>query len=268
MTSPRAGQPADPEDLIDVAALAAAYYDLHPDPAIRIQRGRFGTSGHRGSRLATTFNEDHIVATSQAICEYRAAAGHRRPAVPRRRHPRAVRAGARSALEVFAANDVDRAHRLARRIHADAGGVPRDPGAQRAAPAPRPTASSSRRRTTRRGRRLQVQPAGRRPGRHRHHRLDPGPRQRAARRRHCQGCAGSRTRRRVAAETTGSYDFLDEYVGALPASSTSTRSARPACASAPTRSAAPASPTGARSASRYGLDLTVVNPPSTRRSGS
>jgi len=75
MTSPRAGQPAAPEDLIDVSALVAAYYDLHPDPAIPEQRVSFGTSGHRGSSLTTTFNEDHIIATSQAICEYRAGQG-------------------------------------------------------------------------------------------------------------------------------------------------------------------------------------------------
>ena len=75
MTSPRAGQPPAPEDLIDLAALESAYYDQHPDPSIAEQRVSFGTSGHRGSSLNTTFNEDHILATSQAICEYRASMG-------------------------------------------------------------------------------------------------------------------------------------------------------------------------------------------------
>jgi len=70
--SPRAGQPAAPADLIDVSALVDAYYSGHPDVSIAEQRVSFGTSGHRGSSLTTTFNEDHIVATSQAICEYRA----------------------------------------------------------------------------------------------------------------------------------------------------------------------------------------------------
>ena len=72
---PRAGQPAQPGDLVDVPALLAAYHDAHPDPADPAQRVAFGTSGHRGSSLRTAFNEDHIVAISQAICEYRAEQG-------------------------------------------------------------------------------------------------------------------------------------------------------------------------------------------------
>ncbi|AWI32407.1 alpha-D-glucose phosphate-specific phosphoglucomutase [Streptomyces sp. ICN441] len=75
MPNERAGQPARPEDLIDVPRLVTAYYALHPDPADPAQRVAFGTSGHRGSSLATAFNEDHIAATSQAICEYRSRQG-------------------------------------------------------------------------------------------------------------------------------------------------------------------------------------------------
>jgi phosphoglucomutase len=75
MTHHRAGQPAQPEDLVDVARLVTAYYALHPDPGEVAQRVAFGTSGHRGSSLNTAFNEDHIAATTQAICEYRAAQG-------------------------------------------------------------------------------------------------------------------------------------------------------------------------------------------------
>jgi phosphoglucomutase len=71
----RAGTPARPEDLVDVSALLAAYQDRHPDPDDPAQRVAFGTSGHRGSSLKTTFNDDHIAATSQAICEYRANQG-------------------------------------------------------------------------------------------------------------------------------------------------------------------------------------------------
>src|SRR5947208_2438033 len=63
MSSPRAGQPAAAEDLVDVAKLVTAYYALHPDPAQAAQQVSFGTSGHRGSALQATFNEDHIVAT-------------------------------------------------------------------------------------------------------------------------------------------------------------------------------------------------------------
>src|SRR5262252_9125608 len=73
-TSPRAGQPAAPGDLVDVAKLVTAYYTVHPDPGDPVQRVSFGTSGHRGSAFTATFNEDHILATTQAICEYRA--GH------------------------------------------------------------------------------------------------------------------------------------------------------------------------------------------------
>ncbi|MDT7777300.1 MAG: phosphoglucomutase, partial [Pseudonocardiales bacterium] len=72
---PRAGTPALPEDLVDLDKLIGAYYDEHPDPSVAAQRVAFGTSGHRGSSLNATFNDDHIAATSQAICEYRAGQG-------------------------------------------------------------------------------------------------------------------------------------------------------------------------------------------------
>ena len=72
---PRAGTPALPEDLVDIPALLTAYSDVHPDPSVAAQRVAFGTSGHRGSALAATFNDDHIAATSQAIAEYRAQQG-------------------------------------------------------------------------------------------------------------------------------------------------------------------------------------------------
>ena len=71
----RAGQPALPEDLINVEEVRQAYYDLVPDPAVPAQRVVFGTSGHRGSSLDTAFNEAHIVATTAAIVEYRASQG-------------------------------------------------------------------------------------------------------------------------------------------------------------------------------------------------
>ena len=69
--SPLAGTPVTPELLIDVARLVAAYYTDVPDPSIPAQRVSFGTSGHRGSALETTFNEWHVLAISQAICLYR-----------------------------------------------------------------------------------------------------------------------------------------------------------------------------------------------------
>ncbi|GGU70646.1 phosphoglucomutase [Streptomyces cavourensis] len=75
MAHARAGQPAQSTDLVDVARLVTAYYALRPDPAEPAQRVAFGTSGHRGSALAAAFNDDHIAATTQAICDYRARQG-------------------------------------------------------------------------------------------------------------------------------------------------------------------------------------------------
>jgi phosphoglucomutase len=60
-----------PENLVNIPRLLTAYYSLHPDPAIPAQRVAFGTSGHRGSAFNTAFNEDHIAAITQAICDYR-----------------------------------------------------------------------------------------------------------------------------------------------------------------------------------------------------
>jgi phosphoglucomutase len=106
MPAPRAGQPALPEDLIDVDAVLGAYYDLTPDPAVPSQRVAFGTSGHRGASLDAAFNEAHIAATTQAICEYRAAAGIDGPLLIGR-DPHALSLPAwRTALEVLAGNGV------------------------------------------------------------------------------------------------------------------------------------------------------------------
>jgi phosphoglucomutase len=72
---PRAGKPAEARDLVDVAALVDAYTALRPDPSVAAQRVSFGTSGHRGSSLTRTFNEWHVLAITQAICEHRHTAG-------------------------------------------------------------------------------------------------------------------------------------------------------------------------------------------------
>ncbi len=104
--SPRAGQLADPHDLIDVSRLVTAYFTNKPDPAEAGQRVAFGTSGHRGSALDCAFNENHILAISQAICDYRRAKGIDGPLfVGADTHALSAPALA-SALEVFAANDV------------------------------------------------------------------------------------------------------------------------------------------------------------------
>ncbi|QZT58747.1 phosphoglucomutase (alpha-D-glucose-1,6-bisphosphate-dependent) [Mycolicibacterium austroafricanum] len=104
--NPRAGQPAQSEDLIDVAAVVTAYYTVSPDPDNVDQQVAFGTSGHRGSSLDAAFNEAHILATTQAIVEYRAAQGTTGPLfIGRDTHALSEPAWS-TALEVLAANDV------------------------------------------------------------------------------------------------------------------------------------------------------------------
>jgi phosphoglucomutase len=106
MSSDRAGTPAQPSDLVDVAHLVTAYYTGDPDPTDPAQRVTFGTSGHRGSSLDNAFNQAHILATTQAICDYRTSQGYDGPLfVGRDTHGLSEPAWA-SALEVLAANDV------------------------------------------------------------------------------------------------------------------------------------------------------------------
>ncbi|MDQ1130363.1 phosphoglucomutase (alpha-D-glucose-1,6-bisphosphate-dependent) [Microbacterium sp. SORGH_AS_0888] len=103
----RAGQPAEASDLIDIDDLIAAYYDRKPDAAVPEQRVVFGTSGHRGSSLSTSFNEDHILATTQAIVDYRNAQGIAGPLfLGRDTHGLSLPAE-RTAIEVLVANGVD-----------------------------------------------------------------------------------------------------------------------------------------------------------------
>jgi phosphoglucomutase len=104
---PRAGQQARPEDLVDVDALLAAYSEKQPDPSDPGQRVVFGTSGHRGSSLDSAFNEAHILATTQAIVEHRAAQGVTGPLVIGRDTHALSEPAWRSALEVLVANGVD-----------------------------------------------------------------------------------------------------------------------------------------------------------------
>lgn len=106
MTS-RAGLPAEETDLIDVDELIAAYYDRIPDPNVAAERVAFGTSGHRGSSLSSSFNENHILATTQAIVDYRTAQGITGPLfLGRDTHALSLPAE-RSAIEVLVANGVD-----------------------------------------------------------------------------------------------------------------------------------------------------------------
>ena len=104
---PNAGKPAQPSMLVNVPRLITAYYTGRPDLAVRAQRVAFGTSGHRGSSFALSFNEAHILAITQAICQYRKQEGITGPLfLAMDTHALSDPAWV-SALEVLAANGVD-----------------------------------------------------------------------------------------------------------------------------------------------------------------
>jgi phosphoglucomutase len=105
--SPLAGKPAEPEMLVDVTELISAYYNDAPDPSLPAQRVVFGTSGHRGSSLRRSFNENHILSIAQAICLYRKARGTDGPLfLGIDTHALSIPAFT-STLEVLAANEVE-----------------------------------------------------------------------------------------------------------------------------------------------------------------
>ncbi|EIK83249.1 phosphoglucomutase [Gardnerella pickettii 00703Bmash] len=106
MVAKNAGMPATPEDLVDVDALICAYYDEVPNSNIPEQRVIFGTSGHRGSALKTSFNEAHIVAITQAIAEYRKKAGVTGPLYIGRDTHALSEPAQKTAIEVLVANGV------------------------------------------------------------------------------------------------------------------------------------------------------------------
>ena len=185
--SPLAGKPAPKEMLIDLARLEREYFERQPDVADPNQMVSFGTSGHRGisapRHLQRSAHSRHHAGDLRLPREPR----HRRPALHGQGYACAVRAGAATALEVLAANGVETIIQRERRRHADAGHLARHPGLQ-----PRPQGSLRRRHRdhafaqSARGRRLQVQPAQRRSGRHGRHELDRGPRERTAAREKCR----------------------------------------------------------------------------------
>jgi phosphoglucomutase len=257
MTDPRAGTPATPADLVDVAKLVTAYYAEQPDPSVPEQQVSFGTSGHRGSAFTATFNEHHIVATSQAICEYRKAQGIDGPLFLGA-DTHALSEPARvSALEVFAANDVT-VLIDSRDGYTPTPSVSRAILAHNAGSGPRADG-------------VVITPSHNPPsdGGFKYNPPDGGPAgteitgwiQDRANALLTDGLTGVRMisyARALAAETTQHYDFLDAYVSALPSvvDLDAIRSVRIG-----------ADPLGGASvaywaeiASRYGLDLTVVNP--------
>jgi phosphoglucomutase len=105
--NPRAGKPVEQADLIDMGALLKAYHELAPEPALQTQRVEFGTSGHRGSSLNRSFNENHILAITQAICLYRAGEGITGPLFLGADTHALSAPAQETALEVLAANEVD-----------------------------------------------------------------------------------------------------------------------------------------------------------------
>jgi phosphoglucomutase len=260
MTDPRAGQPAAPEDLVDVAKLVTAYYALHPDPGDPAQRVSFGTSGHRGSAFTATFNEDHILAATQAICEYRAGGGIDGPLYLGADTHALSEPATASALEVLAANDV---HVL---IDSRGGYTP-TPAISRAILAHNASGPA------RRADGIVVTPSHNPPtdGGFKYNPPDGGPAgtditgqiQDRANELLADGLKGVRRvtyARALAADTTGGFDFLDAYVSALPGVVDLA-----AIEDAGVRIGA--DPLGGASVAywgeigdRYGLDLTVVNP--------
>ncbi len=107
MAHPRAGQPAQESDLVDIDALLSAYHDHVPDPSNPDQRVVFGTSGHRGSSLDVAFNDLHIAATTQAIVEYRAQQGTTGPLFIGKDAHALSEPAWRTAIEVLVANGVN-----------------------------------------------------------------------------------------------------------------------------------------------------------------
>ena len=250
--------PHAPEDLIDVDAVVAAYYDLTPDPSNPDQRVVFGTSGHRGSSLDGAFNDAHIAATTQAICEYRAAQGYTGPLFLGKDTHALSGPAWETAVEVLVANGVDVrvdsggrftptpavSHAILTANASGGAGGGRHRGHAVPQPAPR--------------RRLQVQPSARRPGRH----ATPPASSRSApttcSRPGCTGVLGSGARQ--AAGDLTPYDFMTAYVDDLAAVLD-----LDAIRAAGVRIGA--DPMGGASvdywgaiAERHRLDLTVVNP--------
>ena len=260
MADPRAGQPAAAEDLVDVAKLVTAYYAVHPDPGEPAQRVSFGTSGHRGSAFTATFNEDHILATTQAICEYRAGHGIGGPLFLGADTHALSEPAQVSALEVLAANGV--------RVLVDArGGYTPTPAVSRAilahnAGRPGPRADG-----------IVVTPSHNPPsdGGFKYNPPDGGPAgtditkeiQDRANELLADGLKAVRRipyARAAAADTTGKYDFLDGYVSALPqvVDLPAIRGARVRIGADPLGGASVAY--WGEIADHHDLDLTVVNP--------
>ena len=260
MVDPRAGQPAAPGDLVNVAKLVTAYYTVHPDPGDVAQRVSFGTSGHRGSAFTATFNEDHVLATTQAICDYRAVQGIGGPLyLGADTHALAEPAQA-SALEVLAANGV--------RVLVDSrGGYTPTPAVSRAILAHNSAGHGPR------ADGIVITPSHNPPadGGFKYNPPDGGPAgtditreiQDRANELLSDGLRAVRRMqyaRAAAARTTGTFDFLGSYVTALDrvVDMAAIRAAGIRIGADPLGGASVAY--WSEIGERYGLDLTVVNP--------
>ncbi len=257
---PRAGRPAEADDLVDVPKLVAAYYTDHPDPSVAEQRVAFGTSGHRGSSLKLGFNADHIVATSQAICEYRAAQGIDGPLFLGRDTHALSEPAVISALEVFAANDVT--------VLIDSrGGYTPTPALSHA------ILKHNRGRSSGLADGVVVTPSHNPPhdGGFKYNPPNGGPadtdvtrviqdRANALLEDELKGVRRVTAARARSVETTGRYDFLDSYVSDLPSvvDLDAIRAAGVRIGADPLGGASVAY--WGEIGARYGLDLTVVNP--------
>ena len=243
-----------------MAKLVTAYYTVHPDPGDAGQRVSFGTSGHRGSAFSATFNEDHILATTQAICEYRASQGIDGPLYLGADTHALSEPAQVSALEVLAANSV--------RVLVDArGGYTPTPAVSRAILAHNASG------TGRRADGIVVTPSHNPPpdGGFKYNPPDGGPAgtditrqiQDRANELLADGLKAVRRvqyARAAAADTTGKFDFLDGYVSALGqvVDLEAIRSAGVRIGADPLGGASVAY--WGEIGERYGLDLTVVNP--------
>ena len=260
MTDSRAGQPAGPGDLVDVAKLVTAYYTVHPDPREAAQRVSFGTSGHRGSSFTATFNEDHIIATTQAICDYRAGHGIDGPLYLGADTHALAEPAQVSALEVLAANGV--------RVLVDSrGGYTPTPAVSRAILAHNTAGEGPQ------ADGIVVTPSHNPPpdGGFKYNPPDGGPAgtevtreiQDRANELLGDGLRGVRRvtyARAMAADTTGAFDFLGTYVAALDGvvNLAAIRAAGIRIGADPLGGASVAY--WGEIGERYGLDLTVVNP--------
>ena len=211
--SEHAGQLADAADLVDVDALIGAYFDERPDPSEAGQRVAFGTSGHRGTSTARTFNEAHVLAIAEAICRYRKEQGIDGPLFLGRDTHALSEPAAQTIVEVLCAHGVEVmvdaddgftptpavSHAI---LTHNRGGGPGTADGIVVTPSHNPPA----------GRRREVQPAPRRAGRHRRDGLD-----RSARPTRCSRttCATSSARR--TASSVHRHDYVSAYVDDLPA---------------------------------------------------